>query len=330
MAHGAIAVMFGAVGMTAVLATASRAQDLPTELPSGWQTGIDIPDTANPAPGNTTVIPRPATPGKPAQSPPGNSVVPSSSSQIKLVALLTADGQSIDQGLVWRIFEAKPDADGRNKLVATHREASPALKLDPGDYIVNAAFGRAHLTRKISIAAGQKGTEQFVLNAGGLRMSAVVSGASAPQNSIAYNVYSDERDQFGKRAIVMTGAKPGLIIRLNAGIYHLVSTYGDGNASVETDVTVEAGKLTEATVTHAAAKVTFKLVAKSGGEALPDTQWSVQTSSGTVVKESVGALPTHVLAPGDYKVTATTGEQAYERLFTVRDGDTAEVEVLIQ
>ncbi len=72
-------------------------------------------------------------------------------------------------------------------------------------------------------------------------------------------------------------AKPNVIIRLNAGIYHIVSTYGDANAKVEADVNVEAGKLTEATVSHSAARVTFKLVTRIGGEALPDTQWTVQT-----------------------------------------------------
>ena len=50
---------------------------------------------------------------------------------------------------------------------------------------------------------------------------------------------------------------PGLLahelVRLNAGIYRIVSTYGDANATVEADVTVEAGKLSEASVTHSAA-----------------------------------------------------------------------------
>ena len=85
--------------------------------------------------------------------------------------------------------------------------------------------------------------------------------------------------------------KPDVVIRLNAGIYRIVSTYGDANAQVEADVTVEAGKLSEATVSHSAARVTFKLVAREGGEALPDTQWTVQTADGEVVKRSVGALP---------------------------------------
>ena len=96
----------------------------------------------------------------------------------------------------------------------------------------------------------------------------------------------------------MKGAKPGLIIRLNSGIYHIKSTYGGANATVEANVTVEAGKLTEAAVNHSAGKVTFKLVRKEGGEALARTRWHIQTSDGRTIAKSIGAFPTHILAGG--------------------------------
>ena len=85
---------------------------------------------------------------------------------------------------------------------------------------------------------------------------------------MSYDIYSDERDKYGQRMRVMSGAKPGLVTRLNAGIYSIVGTYGDANAIARADVTVEAGKLTEATLTHAAARVTFKLVTRAGGDAI--------------------------------------------------------------
>ncbi len=128
----------------------------------------------------------------------------------------------------------------------------------------------------------------------------------------------------------MTNAKPGLIIRLNAGIYHLVSTYGDANAKVEADVTVEAGKLTEATVTHQAAKAAFKLVTRTGGEAIPDTHWTILAQNGEIVKESVGALPSHVLAPGKYKVVAKSAGRVFNQEFSLKDGELANVEVIAE
>lgn len=251
-------------------------------------------------------------------------------SEVRLEALLTSDGQRIDQGLVWRLFNGKTGPDNKPKLVATHREASPTIKVAPGDYIVNVAFGRANLTRKITIKSSDPSVEQFVLNAGGLRVTADIGGTQAPANAITYTIQSDDRDQFGNRPTIMTGAKPGLIIRLNAGIYQLTSIYGDANAIVRADVTVEAGKLTEAALSHAAGKVAFKLVTEPGGDAVPDTQWSIQTPTGEIIKETTGALPTHILAPGIYAAFAKKAGKSYRRDFMIRPGDVVQVEVVAQ
>jgi hypothetical protein len=295
-------------------ATTLAAQQLPAG--GNWQTGtVAPPAAANPG---TTSVARSGGEGPAAVLP-----------QVKLEALLTNDGQRIDQGLVWRVFNARSETDGKPKLLATHREATPLLKVLPGDYTINVAFGRANLTRKITVKPNEEATEQFVLNAGGLRLIADVGGAAPPPNAITYAIQAEERDQFGSRSTIMTGAKPGSIIRLNAGIYQIVSTYGDANAVVRADVTVEAGKLTEAAISHAAAKVQFKLVTQAGGDAVADTAWSVQTLSGELVKESVGMMPNHILAPGSYAAFAKRSGKAYRRDFSVRSGDNVQVEIVI-
>jgi hypothetical protein len=289
--------------------------------PSSEEAGPgDMPTTVT-VPANTTVVPRTAGEATP------ESTVPA---QVNLVALLTVDGQRIDQGLAWRIYQPIPGKKNETKLLMTKSDASPTVSLKPGDYIVNAAFGRADVTRKITVAPGATMSERFVLNAGGLRVKALVDGAAPAANAVSYDIYSGERDQSDNRTKVVGAVKPDVVIRLNAGIYRIVSTYGDANAQVEADVTVEAGKLSEATVSHSAARVTFKLVAREGGEALPDTQWTVQTADGEVVKRSVGALPTHIIAPGSYTVIAKSGTRAFKRDFTVADGEATQVEVLMR
>ena len=297
-----------------------------------WQTDTNPPPPAAPeAPGtatilvppNTTVVPRSASEAKPAAP------VAGGAGQVSLVALLTEDGQNIEQGLVWRVFRDKPGPDGKLRVVSTHREASPSLRLDAGDYIVNVAFGRAHLTRKITVAGDRPAQERFVLNAGGLRLVPALAGGEAVNDkAVTYDIYSDERDQYGQRTKVMTAARPGPVIRLNAGIYSVIGTYGDANAVARADVTVEAGKLTEATLTHAAARVTFKLVAQAGGDAIADTQWSIANTQGETVKESVGALPNHIFAPGTYTVSARNAGEVFQRTFAVQAGETVQVEVM--
>jgi hypothetical protein len=250
---------------------------------------------------------------------------------VALTATLTVDGQPIEQGLIWRVYRDVAGPDGKARVLQTVREAAPTLRLEAGDYYINVALGRAHLTRKITVTAERAVQERFVLNAGGLRLIAVLSnGEIASDKAVSFDMYSDERDQYGQRIRVMTGLRPGVVVRLNAGIYSVVSVYGDANATARTDVTVEAGKLTEVRLRHPAATVTLKLVARTGGEAQADTQWSIATARGEAVKESVGALPTHILAPGTYVVSAKHGGQVYQREFTLKAGDAAQVEVVMR
>ncbi len=205
------------------------------------------------------------------------------------------------------------------------------LQLVAGEYLVNAAFGRANVTRRITVMPGAQTVEPFMLNVGLLRVTALLgNNQPAPAAGVSIDVLSDERDQFGQRLKVIAGAKPGKLVRLNSGLYHIVSQYGDANAAVQADLTVEPGKLTEATVTHHASRVTFKLVRRAGGEAIADTQWSIINRQGDIVKESAGALPSHLLSPGTYTVSARSQGQAYRRTFAVKSGETTQVEVLAQ
>ena len=120
----------------------------------------------------------------------------------------------------------------------------------------------------------------------------------------------------------------GDVVLVPEGTYHIVSNYGDANSVVRSDIRVQAGKLTDATVTHRAAIITLKLVNERGGEALANTQWSVLTPGGDVIKESIGAFPRVILAEGDYRAIARNESKTYERDFKVITGVDGEVEVL--
>lgn len=278
-----------------------------------------------------------------AQSPPASPATTSSSSVVNrsaagsasgnvtviLSAILADDGPPIDQGVIWHVFRDQPTAEGKRLLLSVSKDAAPHLKLDPGEYIVNAAYGRAMLTRKIAVEAGKPLTEVFNLNAGGLRIEAALAGGELlPDRQVVFDVLSQERDQSGNRIKIVSGARTGLIIRLNAGSYQVVSTYGDANARVRADVTVEAGKRTDATLVQTGAKVTFKLVAQQGGEAFADVAWSIIDTKAAIVKEAVGALPTHILAAGRYAVLAKRGSRTFRAEFTAKAGEAAVVEVV--
>ena len=267
----------------------------------------------------------------PARTPSDPGAGSSSPVPVTFKALLTEAGPQLKTGLIWRVFTPRPGPDGVRKLVSMHRDAMPTAALPPGEYLVNAAYGLSNLTRKIKVESGRSLEETFVLNTGGLKLAAVlVSGMRLSQSSVRFDILSDDEDQFGNRRKIMEDAKPGLVIRLNAGAYHIVSLYGDANATVRADVTVEPGKITEATIKHAAAAMTFKLVQSPGGEALADTQWSILTTTGDVVKENAGALPTHILAVGDYAVVAKHNAESYTSKFKVVSGKPKQIEVVME
>ena len=218
----------------------------------------------------------------PARTPGDPGTASSSPVPVTFKALLTEAGPQLKTGLIWRVFTPRPEPNGTRKLVSMHRDAMPTAALLPGEYLVNAAYGLSNLTKKIKVESGRSLEETFILNTGGLKLAAMlVTGARCPQSSVRFDILSDEEDQFGNRRKILEDAKPGVVIRLNAGAYHIVSTYGEANATVRADVTVEPGKITEATIKHAAAPMTFKLVQSPGGEALADTQWRISPRPAT-------------------------------------------------
>lgn len=314
----AIAIAIGFAVATVVPANA--------QSPEGWSMDLDLTPAIPKSPdeGKTTVKKNNKSKKNGAASSSANT------SHLQLTAQLTADGQRIEEDVVWRIFKEGSSPGTLGKMLAKRNEPSPMVALEPGIYAINASFGRANLTRRITVGDGVQTTEPFVLNAGGLRIRIAAITGTLEGSKAHYDIFTDERDQRGDRAVVLSQAKPGTIIRLNSGIYHIISKLGDANATVDADVTVEAGKLTEATVNHKAGRVTLKLVTRQGGEALPDTQWKIVTSEGQDVKTSVGALPSHILSPGRYVAVATSQGQVYRRDFEVSDGQKTEVEVLRQ
>jgi hypothetical protein len=175
------------------------------------------------------------------------------------------------------------------------------------------------------------GGEVLVLNAGGVRLIAI-NGKDQPlaQGDVAFDIYAPEEGGSEERFLLVPNAPPGHVISLNAGTYHVVSKYGDGNAIVRADIKVDPGKLTEATLFQKAARLTLKLVEQHGGEAMADTAWSVTTLAGESVVESVGAFPSVVLAVGDYTAKAKHDGKTYQKNFSVEAGANRDVEVLVE
>lgn len=245
---------------------------------------------------------------------------------VTLTASITEGGAPIPDGLVWRIFDTKTDATGELALAAKSDTAIAKVELPPGEYVVHVAYGRAQTSDTLTVTPGEN-TKSMVLDAGALRLNAAVDGdISIPINLVHFDLFTAGGET--NRTMVAENLSPNDIVTLNAGTYHVVSYFGTVNAVVRADLRVEAGKLTDATLYHHAAQISFKLVSEEGGEAIADVEWTVKTADGTTVFSDLGAFPATVLAQGDYLVLAKQGDKVFNRAFEVQPGSAREVEVL--
>jgi len=277
--------------------------------------------SAGPAPGEA----KPAT-GDPhtilPQPPPGKAA-------IGMSARFGDKEPLVPRGLVWRVFADHQEASGAYPLVAEAAEPAPVFFLSPGGYVVHVSYGLASVARRI-VVGEESGREQVVIPAGGVRLQADVLDKPIPAQKVQFDIFEGSFLQ-GRAASrpFFRGADPGDLVVLPAGDYYVVSTYGEGNAVIQADLQVAPGKVTDATLHHRAAEVTFRLVATAGGDPLPDAQWSVLSPGGDAIKESINAQPAFVLAEGEYTAVARQAGRTYTKDFKVEAGKDAPVEVLV-
>jgi hypothetical protein len=277
---------------------------------SGWSAPSDRPLAPPP-----TVAPRAPMP-----------MLPAGQIALSLDARFGKDAGPITGGLIWRVYAAKADANGKFRLVKEDKSPSPTLVLPAGAYVVHVGFGLATAVRPVTLATDTV-HEQFDLPAGGLRLEGRVGDARIPAGQISFDVYRGSQFEAGDRRPIAEHVMTSDVVMLPEGTYYIVSNYGDANSVVRSDIRVQAGKLTDITVTHRAAAITLKLVSERGGEALANTAWSVLTPGGDVIKESIGAFPRVILAEGEYRAIARNEGRVFEREFKVVTGVDGDVEV---
>jgi hypothetical protein len=246
---------------------------------------------------------------------------------VTLVAEVTEKGARIGGGLTWRVFASAPDKNGNLAMIAKSSEASPTINLPPGNYLVHVAYGEAQASDTLDVR-GTPSQKTMILDVGGLRLNAAISGDTPiPPSLLHFDVFTTGATQ-AERTLVAGKVKAGDILTLNAGIYHVISYFGDVNATERADLRVQPGQLTDATLYQKAAQVSFKLVTQSGGEAIADVDWSVKSRTGSQVFAQTGSYPSIVLEAGDYTVSAKRAGKVYSKDFTVAPGKQMDIDVV--
>jgi hypothetical protein len=302
---------------------------LPPPGPGAISPGPGSPGASLAAPGGllAPAVQGPAPMGQSILTPQAMPMVPAGQVALALNARFGRDLPTVGHGIHWRIYADRPDPTGAFRLIREERAPNPVFTLPPGGYIVHAALGFASATKVVTLRS-ETVRETLEIAAGGIRLEGRVGDARIPPGQIAFEVYRGSQFDPGDKRPVVQNVVTGDVVLLPEGTYHIVSNYGDSNAMVRSDIRVQTGKLTDVMVTHRAAVITLKLVGDRGGEALANTQWSVLTPGGDLVKESIGAFPRVVLAEGEYKAIARNEGKSFERDFKVINGVDGEIEVI--
>jgi hypothetical protein len=304
-------------------------RDVPSVPPGPAQSLIPPSgNVAPPAAPKGPLLQSPANAGAQAHAAPNAPAAPAlppGHGGLAVSARFSRDLPAINGGLHWRVY--RTEQNGVPRFVKEDKGPAPTFVLPPGAYVVSAGFGLASVTKAVQMRA-EAMKEVFEIPAGGLRIEGRVGDARIPQGQISFDLYKGSQFEPGDKRPIASAIMTGDIVLLPEGTYHVVSNYGDANATVRSDIRVEVGKLTDATVNHRAAIITLKLVNERGGEARANTQWSVLTPGGDVIKESIGAFPRVILAEGDYRAIARNDNKTYEGEFRVVNGVDREVEIV--
>ncbi|MBV1702051.1 MAG: hypothetical protein KGQ46_09555 [Hyphomicrobiales bacterium] len=261
-------------------------------------------------------------------------------SSLALSAAFVQGGAPVHANLHWRVFRARARDDGSHPLVAESKLSAPQLSLPPGNYIVHVAYGLASAMGNVELGSSAQQMELY-LKAGALDIKCVVGDSEIDASHVDLSIYASEPRNLQAK-LVMAHARAGSLIGLPEGNYDVVSTYLDhsglggvkdaqgvpSNSVVSASLSVQVGKITEATLRHRFATVTMKLVNKPGGEALANTSFAILTPGGDPIRDLIGAFPAVVLAEGEYDAIARNNGKTYEGTFKVDSNINRDVEII--
>ncbi len=249
---------------------------------------------------------------------------------IKLKAQITASTAAITREIDWRIYQIEDIKKQKWRQVGAKLTAEALFTLPTGNYVVRAVYGSVRAAKVIAVDEGKQVDATFILNAGALRVQPALAFLDAPQGTAAKHwVFGTAKSSQGKRRLFSQSNTPDEVIRLNAGTYRLVSRYGDANALVETDITIKPGLLTEVEINHKAGIATFVSTTPANAKdpAKDTTRWELKDAAGATVVRSTGLRTSHILAPGDYEMTADVGGKTFKSSFKIAIGEAKTVEI---
>jgi hypothetical protein len=273
-------------------------------------------------------------PGRDSNAQPPPLVSSSPETALRVYAVLTRDGEKVQSGVRYEVYDAAKDAEGKRKSVASSSpyEGPPKFALSPGRYVVSATYGSASASTEIDIAAKTIVLQTLNLRAGVLKLSSVLAAGSSPLTSgVRYEVFEWKKDVEGNRKEIASSSKYEDPPRfaLSAGKYFVSATYGSASSRADIEVApgqtviraleLNAGVLSLSTILGAGTEPLMSGVEYEVFDATKDPEGNRKHIAGSSRYEDPPRFP---LPAGRYVVTAKYGAASTNIEIDMRAGAT--------
>lgn len=242
--------------------------------------------------------------------------------ELRLNPVVSEGGPAVERDVFFRVLEPEENLDGERAEIDREVSRNPLFVLPAGDYVIAATYGAAEMNDETSVTAGELTEQTINLNAGYVRVNAVLADGGEPvTQDLSWRVLEGGEYPSGDRAVIDREVNDATVFIVGAGNYVLAAELDA--AFAQEPVSVEAGASISKTIDLNAARI--RLTARRNGEDVTrDLFWHVLETGedGREVARQVDDSPTFTLSAGEYYVIAEQGSERTEsESFTLEAGE---------
>jgi len=227
--------------------------------------------------------------------------------------------------IVWEIHKANADGS-QGEYLSTDYGTGYKTNLEPGDYLVSASIGYAHVEMPVTITAGEVAEPFFVLNAGQLTIRPLPSeGADPDSNAAVFTEFTngESTTSYGETKVWVPAGDTKVTVTMGSGVASEAVPVKAGEL-VSRDIVVGVGVAAVNAFYVEGLKVEDSNLFEEVVEAKKDIQGNRKS-----ITYAYGPDAIFELAPGDYVLISTVGGAKLETPFTIKAGERTEVSALL-
>jgi hypothetical protein len=247
--------------------------------------------------------------------------LPAGSGAMRLTAVLASGDDSGVESVKWTIYDAKAEPPVSGTEVTRGYDSEQRFILPAERYLVSVQAGAASAQQQIVVKAGMVATATLVLNAGIVKLTAVLAKGRPRVDTLKWSILESKTDGFGNRKEITRGYEAEQYFVLPEGAYIL--NVEAGATSIEQDLTIKAGARTPMEVALNAG--ILELQGRFNGSAVQEIKWTVSEIPDALgkakeVKTGYEPVQSFILPAGRYLVSGQAEGASAKRQIEIEAG----------